>query len=181
MNFCSHCGHKVIQSVPNGDDRSRFVCPNCGTIHYQNPKLVVGCIPEWQGNILLCKRNIEPRLGFWTLPAGYLENGESAREGAIRETYEETCARVNDLKAYFLADLISINQLYLMFRCSLVRPDFRATAESIEVRLFSEEEIPWNQIAFPVIHTVLKSYLDDRAQNSFPFRNQRLTQIMHSD
>jgi len=181
MNFCSHCGHKLTVAIPAGDDRSRFVCPHCEMIHYQNPKLVVGCIPEWQGTILLCKRNIEPRLGFWTLPAGYLENGESARDGAIRETYEEACARVTGLKAYFLADLIPINQLYLMFRCRLVRPEFTSTAESMEVRLFSEAEIPWDHIAFPVIHAVLKSFLNDRARGSFPFRNEQLTERMHSD
>lgn len=181
MNFCSNCGSRVTRNIPPGDDRQRVVCCNCGMIHYQNPKLVVGCIPEWRGKILLCLRNIEPRLGKWTLPAGYLENGESAKEGARRETYEETRAEAVDLKPYFLADLVRINQLYLMFRCTLSSPDFQPTAESSEVRLFAEEEIPWDEIAFPVITATLKNYFDDRAKGNFGFRNEQITTRLRCD
>lgn len=172
MKFCSNCGSSIQLGIPADDDRERFHCDHCGMIHYQNPRLVVGAIPEWQDRILLCQRDIEPQRGKWTLPAGYLENGESVRNGARRETWEETRSEIVGLTPYFLADLVPINQLYLMFRCQLVRPEFAVTRESREVRLFREEEIPWENLAFQVIRVTLQRYFADRAAGNFSFHNE---------
>ena len=174
MQFCSHCGGPLILAVPPGDDRQRYCCPACGTIHYQNPKLVVGCIPVWQNRILMCRRNIEPRRGCWTLPAGFLENDETAADGARRETLEETGCEVTDLAPYLMVDIVHINQIYLMFRSRLKDIDFHPTPESAEVRLVREAEIPWAQIAFKVIEKTLRRYLADRAEGRFVFRNDTI-------
>lgn len=179
MNFCSNCGTGITRAIPDDDDRERYLCERCGMVHYQNPRLVVGCIPEWHDRILLCLRDIEPQRGMWTLPAGYLENGESVRDGARRETWEEVRAEITGLEPYFLADLVPINQLYLMFRCQLVRPEFAITRESREVRLFREEDIPWDNIAFEVIRQTLKRYFADRAGGAFRFRNEVVSIAMH--
>lgn len=179
MNFCSNCGSPITLAIPVDDDRERYLCNHCGVIHYQNPRLVVGAIPEWQDSILLCLRDIEPQRGMWTLPAGYLENGESVRDGARRETWEEAGTEIIDLKPYFLADLVPIHQLYLLFRCRLVRPEFTTTRESREVRLFREDQIPWDNIAFQVIRRTLLNYFADRAAGAFPFRNEVVNVAMH--
>jgi len=170
MNYCSNCGAKVDLEVPPGDDRPRYVCNTCHRIHYQNPKLVVGCIPEWEDRILMCRRAIEPRKGKWTLPAGYLENGESVKEGASRETLEESGAAVENLTSYLLIDIVYINQIYLMFRSQMLKPEFFPTAESAEVKLMHESEIPWDQIAFKAIEKTLRYYFRDRTTGCFPFR-----------
>lgn len=172
IRFCTQCGQPVAQRIPDGDDRMRPVCTACGTIHYQNPRLVVGTIPEYQGRILLCRRDIEPQRGLWTLPAGYLENGESALDGAIRETWEEARCRLVDLSPYYLADLVEVNQLYLMFRGRLERPQFDTTAESSEVCLVAENDIPWDDLAFAVIRRTLSHYIADRRAGTFIFRNE---------
>jgi ADP-ribose pyrophosphatase YjhB (NUDIX family) len=174
MNFCSQCGGPLILTVPAEDDRPRHVCPACGTVHYQNPKMVVGCIPVWEDRILMCRRNIEPRKGFWTLPAGFLENGETAAEGARRETLEETGATVAGLAPYLMVDIVHIHQIYLMFRSHLLAPDFHPTRESAEVKLLAEAEIPWNDIAFKVIEKTLQHYLKDRPSGRFAFRTDRI-------
>jgi len=181
MNYCSKCGSPVGYEVPPDDDRPRFICKNCGTIHYQNPRLVVGCIPVWENKILLCLRDIEPRRGKWTLPAGYLENGETVMAGARRETVEETGAAVNRLEPYLLFDIVHINQLYLMFRTRMESPAFHATKESAQVRLFDTGEIPWDDIAFPVIEQTLRLYLADRPEGVFPFRIHQITEKMKRD
>ena len=172
MKFCTNCGNPVQLTIPENDDRQRFCCNHCGVIHYQNPRLVVGAIPEWKNRILLCRRDIEPQRGLWTLPAGYLENGESVEDGARRETWEETRSTIIGLTPYFLADLVQINQLYLMFRCRLAQPEFAITRESSELRLFREEDIPWDDIAFQVIRVTLQRYFADRVTGIFPFRNE---------
>jgi len=169
MNFCSNCGDAIIHCTPPGDDRPRYLCKSCGTIHYENPKVVVGCIPEKNGKILLCRRAIEPRSGKWTLPAGYLENGETVSQGAKRETYEEAGANIEISAPYALFNICHINQIYLMFRGRLVGDNIKAGSESTEVRLFSEEHIPWNQIAFTVIEATLRLYFKDKPSGLFPF------------
>lgn len=167
MNYCSNCGSPVDRRIPPGDDRLRYVCDACRTIHYENPKVVVGCIPEWDGRILLCRRAIEPRYGFWTAPAGFLETGETLYEGARRETLEEAGARVDVLEPFTLFDLIHVSQIYLIFRARLLDADFRPGSESLEVDLFAEKEIPWDEIAFTSIRESLRLYFQDRAAGNF--------------
>jgi len=169
MNYCSHCGKKIEQQIPPGDDRPRFVCQSCEKIHYVNPKLVVGCIPVWEEKVLMVKRAIEPFYGLWTLPAGYLEGGESVEDGARRETLEEAKARLGELTPYALYNLPQISQLYLMFRAPLLDTDFDVSGESLETRLFLEEEIPWEDMAFKVIGETLRHFFADRKKGEFPF------------
>jgi len=169
MNFCSNCGQPVTQRTPPGDDRSRYYCESCGVVHYQNPKLVVGCIPEMEDRILLCRRAIEPAYGKWTLPAGYLENGESVAAGAKRETLEEAKARVEILAPYALYNICHVNQIYLIFRARLEDMRFQAGNESLEVKLFSENDIPGEEISFRVINATLLQYFADRRTGRFPF------------
>ncbi|MGH8618776.1 MAG: NUDIX hydrolase [Burkholderiales bacterium] len=169
MNFCSDCGTRVERRVPDGDSLPRHVCPGCGTIHYQNPKMVVGCIPEWEHRILLCRRAIEPRHGLWTVPAGFMENGETTFDGAKRETLEEANARVDIINLYALYNIPHINQVYLLFRARLHDLDFSAGSETLEVRLFDEADIPWDQIAFATVRHTLKRYYVDRRNGDYPF------------
>jgi ADP-ribose pyrophosphatase YjhB (NUDIX family) len=169
MNFCSHCGSPLEFRVPEGDSLPRFVCPACGTIHYQNPKMVVGCIPEWEDKVLLCKRAIEPKYGLWTLPAGFMENGETTAEGALRETWEEAGARVELGPLYTLFNLPHVNQVYFMFRARLLDLDYQPGTESLEVRLFAESDIPWEQIAFRTVRASLELYFQDRRKGGFGF------------
>ena len=146
MKYCSHCGSQVTLRVPQGDNLPRHVCDACGTIHYQNPRMVVGCIVEHGDRVLLCRRGIEPRHGYWTVPAGYMENGESTFQGALRETLEEANARVEIDSLYALYNIPHINQVYLLFRARLLDPNVSPGAETLEVGLFAESEIPWDQI-----------------------------------
>lgn len=169
MNFCSHCGHRVEFRVPEGDSLPRHVCPSCQTIHYSNPKMVVGCIPEWEDRILLCRRAIEPKYGLWTLPAGFMENGETTAEGAARETWEEAGARIRLGELYTLYNLPHINQVYFMFRAQLTDLDFAPGVESLETKLFTENEIPWDEIAFKTVHATLRQYFEDRRAGRFGF------------
>lgn len=162
MNFCSQCGAEVALRIPSGDDRPRYVCDVCSTVHYQNPKLVVGCIPEWEDRILLCRRAIEPRRGLWTLPAGFMENGETTQQGAARETWEEAQARVAIGPPYALFNLPHIDQVYLLFRARLLDLDFGPGEESLEVRLFAMADIPWDALAFAVVKETLALYDQDR-------------------
>ncbi|MDP2027702.1 NUDIX hydrolase [Sulfuriferula sp.] len=169
MKFCSACGSSVTQTIPAGDNRLRFVCPECDTIHYQNPKMVVGTLPVWEDKVLLCKRAIEPQYGKWTLPAGFMENHESTQEGALRETFEEAGARVEISHLFTLYNLPYISQVYLMFRARLLDLEFAAGPESLEVALFTEAEIPWDQLAFRTIEQTLRRYFEDRRNGSFDF------------
>lgn len=169
MYFCSKCGKPTVTEKPDGDDRPRQVCRFCNTVHYENPKMVVGCIPQWEEKILLCRRAIEPRYGKWTLPAGFLEMGETVAEGARRETLEEACARVDDLVAYALYNLSFISQVYIMFRGRLLDTDYQPGNESLTVELFRENEIPWIDLAFPVVEKTLKKFFRDRKIGKFPF------------
>jgi ADP-ribose pyrophosphatase YjhB (NUDIX family) len=168
MRFCSHCGSADLAfRVPPGDSLPRFVCPACDTIHYQNPKIVVGCLPVWEDRVLLCKRAIEPRLGRWTLPAGFLENGETLGAGAMRETLEEANARVELQPLYALISLPQIGQVYMMFRARLLDLGFGPGPESLEVELFDEADIPWEEIAFRTIARTLRRFFLDRRLGTF--------------
>jgi len=169
MKFCSNCGAPLALKVPAGDTLPRHVCDACQTIHYQNPRMVVGCIAEWGDRILLCRRGIEPRHGLWTVPAGYMENGETTFQGAIRETLEEANARVEIGPLYAIYNIPHISQVYILFRARLLNADVRPGAETLEARLFAEHEIPWDRIAFASVHNALTHYLDDRRKGEFPF------------
>ena len=157
----------MVWRVPDDDNRPRHTCGACGAIFYENPKIVAGCIPVWEDQILLCKRAIEPRLGRWTLPAGFMENGETTLEAAARETWEEAATQVDILDLFALFNLPQINQVYMMFRASLPVLDFSAGDESLECRLYREDEIPWPELAFPTITHTLKFYFEDRKQDAF--------------
>lgn len=169
MKFCSQCGAPVeLREIPN-DTRSRHVCTVCGEVHYQNPKMIVGAIPDWEGKILLCRRAIEPRQGLWTLPAGFMENGETTVEAAMRETLEEANAQVEVGELYSLYNLPYINQVNLLFRARLLNLDFSPGAESLEVKLFSEPEMPWDRLAFRAVQYTLQHYFADRKTGMFRF------------
>ena len=178
MKFCSDCGTPVTVRIPDGDTLPRHVCDGCGAIHYHNPKIVAGCIPEAGGRILLCRRAIEPRAGLWTLPAGFMENGETSAQGAARETLEEANARVRIEQLYALFDIPHINQVYLMFRGRLLDEDFSPGCESLEVALFEEPEVPWDDIAFPVVRETLARYFADRRSGRFPTHHGLITERM---
>jgi ADP-ribose pyrophosphatase YjhB (NUDIX family) len=171
IRYCSACGSDRVEfRIPHGDNLPRFVCAACGTIHYQNPKVVVGCLPEYDEQVLLCRRAIEPRHGLWTLPAGFLENGETVTAGAVRETLEEANARVAVDALYTMISLPHIGQIYIMFRAKLLDQGFGPGPESLEVRLFREDEIPWEELAFRTIGRTLRNYFLDRKLGSFPTR-----------
>jgi len=169
MKFCSNCGSPVALKIPPGDTLPRHVCGNCGTIHYQNPRMVVGCIPEWEDRILLCRRAIEPRSGLWTVPAGYMENGETTFQGALRETLEEANARVEIGPLYALYNIPHIHQVYILFRARMLDTDVSPGAETLEVRLFLESEIPWDRIAFASVRNTLTHYYADRRDGEYRF------------
>jgi ADP-ribose pyrophosphatase YjhB (NUDIX family) len=170
MKFCTSCGNSVILQIPAGDDRERFVCTSCEIIHYSNPRIIVGCVAIHEGRVLLCKRAIEPRKNYWTLPAGFMENGETTPEGAARETWEEARGRVSKLELYRVFDVPAISQVYMFYRCELDDGEFGVGPESLESGLYSQDTIPWDQIAFPVVYETLKEYFVDAAQGQFPVR-----------
>ena len=153
--------------VPEGDTHSRLVCDSCGFIHYENPKIIVGAVCTWEDRVLLCRRAIEPRKNYWTLPAGFMENGESTAQAAARETFEEANARVEMGSLFAYLNIPAINQVYVIFLARLLDLEFYAGAESLEVRLFSEHEIPWDAIAFPSIERALRLYFEDRRGDGF--------------
>lgn len=167
MNFCSSCGQSVSLKIPADDNRHRHVCEGCGEIHYQNPKMVVGSIPLWdadgRAHVLLCRRAIEPRRGYWTLPAGFMENGETTAEAARRETLEEAGARIELLDLFSLLNVAHVHQVHLFYRARLCDLDFAAGTESLEVRLFTEQDIPWGDLAFPTVTHTLKRFFADLA------------------
>ena len=177
MKFCSNCGAPVALKVPAGDTLPRYMCDGCNTIHYQNPRMVVGCIAEWEDKILLCRRAIEPRYGLWTVPAGYMENGETTYQGALRETLEEANARVEIGPLYALYNIPHINQVYILFRARLLHFDVRAGAETLEARLFGEPEIPWDQIAFATVRNTLTHYYSDRKLGEYKFHMGTIEQL----
>jgi ADP-ribose pyrophosphatase YjhB (NUDIX family) len=163
MQFCSACGNPVSLRTPEGDHFARFVCDYCSTVHYQNPRLIVGCVPEHgDGRILLCRRAIEPRLGFWTIPAGFMENGETTQDGARRESLEEAQADVEIGSLLAVVHVLHADQVHVMFRARLPIAHFGPSPESLEVGLFAEADIPWDEIAFRSVDFALRRYFDDR-------------------
>lgn len=162
MKFCSACGQTVESTIPAGDQRPRFVCASCGTIHYENPRIIAGCIPEWEGKILLCRRAIAPRLGFWTFPAGFLENGEAVQEGAAREAVEEALANVAIGSLVSVVNVLRSHQVHMTFRAHLLDLNFGVGEESLEVGLYEESEIPWSDIAFLSVDFALRCFFADR-------------------
>jgi ADP-ribose pyrophosphatase YjhB (NUDIX family) len=174
MRYCSQCGKPVTQRVPAGDNLPRYVCDTCQTIHYQNPNIVTGCIPVLGDKVLLCKRAIEPRYGLWTLPAGFMENAETLEQAAMRESMEEARANVRLEQLYTVFSLPHVNQVYMMFRATLLDERFGAGPESLEVQLFEESQIPWQQLAFKTIYYTLKYYFADRRNGEYILRSHRI-------
>ncbi len=162
MNFCSQCGARVVLRIPAGDNRLRFVCDTCGEIHYHNPRIITGCIPIWGAQVLLCKRAIEPRRGRWTLPAGFMENGETTPYGAEREVREEANAMVKVERLFSFINILGIDQVYVMFIATLLCPDHAAGPESSETGLYTEAQVPWDDLAFTAVEITLKQFFHDR-------------------
>lgn len=163
MKFCSNCGQPVEIKVPTGDHLPRHVCTACHVIHYQNPLIIAGCIPIWEDQILICRRAIEPRKGFWTLPAGFMENNETVAEGAAREAQEEALADVHIGSLLAVVTVLHTHQVHMMFRAHLRSLDIGVGPESLEVKLVRETEIPWNELAFQSVRFTLEKFLEDRA------------------
>ncbi|WP_430462781.1 NUDIX hydrolase [Thalassolituus sp. LLYu03] len=164
MKYCSHCATELEYRIPEGDNRERHICPACHRIFYLNPRIVAGTIPVFGDKVLLCRRAIEPRYGFWTLPGGFMENGESTEDAAIRETWEEANARVTLTSLFSMITVPRIDQVHIFFLAQMSAAEFGAGEESLEVALFDEGDIPWQELAFPTVSQTLKRYFADRKQ-----------------
>ena len=175
MKFCSNCAAPLARRVPPGDSLQRWVCEHCGEIHYQNPKLVVGTIPEFEGRLLLCRRAIEPRYGYWTLPAGFMENDETTGQAALRETLEEAGARVELGAPFSMISVPHVNQVHLFYRARLRELDFQPGEETLEVALFEEGELPWKDVAFRTVALTLQHWFADRRNGEFGFHAEDVT------
>lgn len=167
FKHCKACGSPVEYRTPADDNRERATCTVCGTIHYENPLNVVGTLPVWNDKVLLCRRAIEPRLGLWTLPAGFMELGETTEAGALRETDEEAGARVELQGLYSLLNVVKVGQVHLFYRARLLDTDFAPGPETLEAQLFSEAEIPWDELAFRTVRETLKHFFADRKRGQF--------------
>ena len=167
IKHCRACGSEVDYLIPSDDNRERAVCPACGTVHYVNPLNVVGTVPVWQDRVLLCRRNIEPRYGLWTLPAGFMELGETTEQGAVRETDEEAGARVELEGLFAVLNVVRVGQVHLFYRARLLDTDFHPGPESIEVRLFEESQVPWDELAFRTVRETLLRYFEDCRRGQF--------------
>ena len=174
MKFCSNCAAPVAKRVPPGDSLPRWVCDQCGDIHYQNPKLVVGTIAEQDGRILICRRAIEPRYGYWTLPAGYMENDESTGQAAERETREEAGAKIELGEPFSMISIPYVNQVHLFYRARLLELDFRPGDETLEVAMVEEAQVPWKELAFRTVSMTLKLWFEDRRAGTFGFHASEL-------
>lgn len=164
---CRACGTRVSYRVPADDNRERAICPACATVHYENPLAVVGTVPVWGSQVLLCRRNIEPRFGYWTLPGGFLELGETTEQGAVRETTEEAGAAIELQSLYTLLNVVRVGQVHLYYRARLLSPRFEPGPETIEAQLFEEDEVPWDDLAFETVRTTLRCFFEDRRQDHF--------------
>lgn len=174
FKFCPKCGGPIEYAIPSGDDRQRDICPRCEQIFYHNPVVVVGCIAEWEGKVLMCRRAIEPRLGFWTLPAGFLELGESTPEAGARETREEALAEVSTGPLFSLINIPDIGQIHMFYRAWMSDGQHAAGMESEETTLMAEEDIPWRDLAFPTIHRTLEHYFADRRAGQYQLHTEDL-------
>jgi ADP-ribose pyrophosphatase YjhB (NUDIX family) len=174
IKYCNQCGKPVVIAVPAGDSLPRHVCTACQHIQYENPRLILGCVVEFNQQILLCRRAIEPRYGYWTLPAGFMENGETSRQGSMRETLEEAGASVLIDAPFAIVSIAHINQVHFFYRGHLLTPEFSAGEESLVVALFSEENIPWDDLAFTSVKYCLECYFEDRARQKFGFHETSL-------
>jgi len=170
VNFCPCCASPLVERVPPGDDRPRHVCDACGAIHYSNPKIVAGCVPTWEHRVLMCRRAIAPRKGLWTLPAGFMENGETTQAAAAREALEEANARVEVGDLYRYINIPRISQVYVLFLARLLDDAVTPGAESLEVELMTEQQIPWAEIAFPSIEVTLRHFFAERREGAFTTR-----------
>ncbi len=179
MKYCSFCRAELHYEIPDDDNRHRYVCRSCDIVHYQNPRVVTGCLPIWQDKVLLCKRAISPRHGYWTLPAGFMELGETSFEGALRETMEEANARVEIDRLFAVFNLPHVDQVYMMFQSRLMDLDFFPGVESQEVELFSESDIPWDKLAFSTIRHTLRLFFQDREAGSYKLHTGDV--IKHDD
>ena len=180
IRYCNLCGATVTVDIPPGDSLPRHICVNCGHIQYENPRLIVGCIATWEDRILLCKRAIEPQLGLWTLPAGFMENGETTAQAAARETMEEAGANIVIDAPYAMVSIAHINQVHLFYRGRLATPDYSAGEESLAVELVSSADIPWSEIAFRSVGYCLQRFLEDRARGEFSFHETSLAPVSGS-
>jgi len=176
LKFCSNCGSSDIEhKIPEGDNRLRYCCLNCGAIFYENPKIVAGCIAQWNEKILLCKRAIEPRYGAWTLPAGFMENHETMQQAAARETFEEATARASNLELFAIYNLPHISQVYVMFKADIEDGLAESGIESLETAFVEEQDIPWEDLAFPIINETLELFLQDRKRGEFVLHTGEIT------
>ncbi len=169
IKHCRQCGSAVDYRIPSDDNRERAMCAGCGEIHYENPLNVVGTIPVWGEQVLLCRRNIEPRYGKWTLPAGFMELGESVANGALRETIEEAGARIELQGLFTMLNVIRVGQVHLFYRAAMLDTHLDPGPETIEARLFHEHEVPWDEIAFRTVRITLQHYFDCRRSGDFSF------------
>ena len=167
IKHCKVCGGAAVYSVPADDNRERATCTVCQTIHYENPLNVVGTLPVWGDQVLLCRRNIEPRYGLWTLPAGFMELGETVAEGALRETVEEAGAHIELQGLYTVLNVARVGQVHLFYRARLLDTEFAPGPESIEAKLFREDEVPWDEIAFRTTRETLKRFFADQRRGQF--------------
>lgn len=168
IKHCRNCGDAVVYRIPDdGDTKPRAICPSCTTIHYENPLNVVGTVPYWGDKILLCKRNIEPRWGKWTLPAGFLELGETTAQGAARETHEEAGAQIEMEDLFSVINVARVGQVHMFYRARLLSDQFEPGYETIEARLYAEDKIPWDEIAFRTVKETLERYFEDRRRGHY--------------
>ncbi|MBL8310785.1 MAG: NUDIX hydrolase [Burkholderiales bacterium] len=175
MKFCSACGSaEIALRIPEGDHRERYVCEHCGIVHYQNPLIVCGVVPVFEDRVMLCRRGIEPRYGKWTLPAGFMENGESVEEGALRELAEEACATVALGPLLTVLSVPYISQVHMMYLGDMAEPKFATTPESTEIRLFREDEIPWQELAFRTVKATLAHYFECRARGDYRLKRAKI-------
>ena len=176
LKHCKNCGTAVVYRLPDdGDTRQRAVCPSCHTIHYENPLNVVGTVPHLGDRVLLCKRNIEPRWGKWTLPAGFMELDETTAQGAARETDEEAGAQIEMQELFSILNVARVGQVHLFYRAQLLSEQFNPGHETIEARLFTEAEIPWDEIAFKTVRETLERYFDDRRKGHYAVHQVDIT------